>query len=178
MAKGVKEFDKVIEVLEERKQPPKFAVSGRTLWQRNDVDLSCRIMSLSPSDAAMRLAHLDIAKLFPEPESLKCDMVPDRANHVAIVLWIEVGDVLILLGSDLQNSKDKSSGWFEIVNSNTKPIGSASLFKIPHHGSSNADFPNVWKTMLEKHPMAILTPFSRGKKLPTKADIGRLFSLF
>jgi len=44
-----------------------------------------------------------------------------------------VGDVCILLGSDLE--EDKNNGWSSILNSDVRPKKKASLFKIPHHGS-------------------------------------------
>jgi hypothetical protein len=48
------------------------------------------------------------------------------------------------------------------------------VFKVPHHGSVSADNPNVWEIMLESNPYALLTPFARGRSLPTQGDIARL----
>ena len=50
----------------------------------------------------------------------------------------------------------------------------AAIFKVPHHGSKNADCPDVWAKMLVGEPIAILTPFSGGKRLPQNTDLKRL----
>lgn len=36
--------------------------------------------------------------------------------------------------------------------------GTASAFKLPHHGSANADEPGIRERMLEPAPVAVLTP--------------------
>ncbi|HYP55069.1 MAG TPA: hypothetical protein VEQ41_02040, partial [Solirubrobacterales bacterium] len=51
----------------------------------------------------------------------------------------------------------------------------ATVFKVPHHGSSNADQPRVWEEALGKSPWAILTPMIRGRnRLPKESDRRRL----
>lgn len=94
---------------------------------------------------------------------------------MAVVIWIKIGDFSILLGSDLENSSSNSSlGWSAILASNTRPRGQATIFKVPHHGSGNAHHPGVWEKMLLKTPIAILSPFNRGTKLPRKKDVQQI----
>src|SRR5262249_44068521 len=51
-------------------------------------------------------------------------------------------------------------------------------FKVPHHGSENAHFDDVWTNCLEKDAWTLLTPYSRGKSpLPKPSDVKRLKSL-
>jgi beta-lactamase superfamily II metal-dependent hydrolase len=101
---------------------------------------------------------------------------PSR-NDSAVVILIRIGDVQLLLGSDLEETASPTTGWTAIVNSTTRPEGRSSVFKIPHHGSSNADQPRVWTDMLNPGPFAIITPFERGSvKLPTETDIKRTIS--
>ena len=93
-------------------------------------------------------------------------------NDIAVALWIEVGDVAVLLGSDLERR-----GWVEILQSSARPAGTASAFKIPHHGSENADVPEVWERMLDADPVAVLTPWQRGgRALPSDREVQRILS--
>jgi hypothetical protein len=51
----------------------------------------------------------------------------------------------------------------------------AKVFKIPHHGSENADYPDLWTEMLCTDPIAILSPFKRGNiALPNQSDVFRI----
>jgi len=53
------------------------------------------------------------------------------------------------------------------------PDERAEVFKVPHHGSPNADCPEVWRDLLKEEPFAILAPFPWGRGLPQEADIAR-----
>lgn len=62
-----------------------------------------------------------------------------------------------------------------IVRSAERPIGTASVFKMPHHGSANGHSDEVWEQMVAKGAYALLTPFTRGDVcLPTEADTSRI----
>ena len=90
-------------------------------------------------------------------------------------MWVCVENTRILLGSDLEETPNPNTGWSVIVDSNTRPSGKASVFKVPHHGSRNADQPRVWSEMIEDKPYAVLTPFNSGfTSLPTKRDAERI----
>jgi beta-lactamase superfamily II metal-dependent hydrolase len=96
---------------------------------------------LSPSDASLVLAHRNIATLLPQPKTTKLHIPALTPNHAAVVLWINIGEAFILLGSDLEETGNPDMGWSVILGSRTDPMGKASIFKIPHHGSSTADHP-------------------------------------
>ena len=84
---------------------------------------------------------------------------------------------MLLLGSDLEETPNPNTGWSVIVDSPRRPIGQASVLKIPHHGSVTADQSRVWTEMLEPEPVAVLTPFHQGNvMLPTQIDVGRIHS--
>ena len=45
------------------------------------------------------------------------------------------------------------------------------MFKVPHHGSSNAHVPDVWRVMVEKDCFAVVVPWrGGGRALPTRAQ--------
>ena len=78
----------------------------------------------------------------------------------------------MLLGSDLERH-----GWMEILQSEARPPGKASAFKIPHHGSGNAHAPMVWQQMLDPSPFAVLATWQRGSSaLPRRRDVERILS--
>lgn len=170
---GIKEFYSIIDVLKNRestnhKYPsPHWAIADRPLWR----ETPCEVYALSPSDTSVTLGYHEIAGLLPEGRSTKRGIIAQTPNHVAVVLWVKVGDVSILLGSDLEETANPNTGWSVIVDSTTRPLEKACLFKVPHHGSANADNPRVWDMMLETNPLAVLTPFFKGETfLPTKSD--------
>jgi beta-lactamase superfamily II metal-dependent hydrolase len=180
---GVQEFQNVLKVLEKRKLSgsisPIFAVADRLIWKKDislyDNGFPCEVHSLSPSDESIRLALVEISSLLPEERQPKTRIVAQKPNHTAVVLWVRIGDVRVLLGSDLENTGNRSTGWTLIINSKTRPEGKACVFKIPHHGSENADHPLIWSEMLEEDPISALCPFILGGNiLPRKSDVKRI----
>jgi beta-lactamase superfamily II metal-dependent hydrolase len=149
-----------------------FAIANRRLYQSPGVE----IYSLSPSDRTITRAYLELGELLPKLGRRHRRIASHTANQTAVVLWLKFGDHLnVLLGSDLENSSDPSTGWAAILQSNQRPYGTASIFKVAHHGSANADEQAVWSTMMKPNVCAILTPFRSGDVLlPTIADRARL----
>lgn len=181
---GVKELNEILEVLEERCDTksgvatPTWAIAERILWTRPagaKSQFPAQVISLSPSDASVTLAQREIAALLPKTGESKRRVTPRPPNHNAVVLWIKVGNVSVLLGSDLENTNEPKTGWMAILDSTFRPQDRASVFKVAHHGSSTAYQPRIWGEMLITEPVATLTPFIRGRiTLPTKADATRI----
>ena len=177
---GVQEFAKIIELLRERsaskKSPgPQFAVENTRLWLRDDHGLRAEVFALSPSSASVNQAFNEISQLIPSSGQPKRRLVPLRPNHAAVVLSVTVGDQSIILGSDLEETTDPLTGWSVIVDSTGRSTGRAQVFKIPHHGSENGHQSRVWSEMLDREPVAVLTPFINGGiALPTRPDVRRI----
>ena len=179
---GVQEFCKILDLLAQRSThkkgrypSPKRAVAERCLWRSTSMPTLCTIYSLSPSDSSIEKAQLELAELIPEKGKTKTQVPSLRPNHAAVVLLVKIGEDFILLGSDLEETKDHRSGWSAIINSQTRPQERASFFKIPHHGSASADHPDTWSLLLEKSPFSVLSPFaSGGIFLPSKKDVIRI----
>lgn len=180
---GIDEFTKVFEILQKRAAslgrryiPPTFASADRSLWDSSDP--ICRVYALSPSDASIIAAGISFSKLIPTALQAKRSLIASGPNHASVVIHIDVRNIGILLGSDLQESGDPNLGWSVILDSRTRPRERAMFFKIPHHGSKNAHHDRVWSEMLEKRPVAALTPYQHGSKsLPSKDDVGRILSM-
>lgn len=181
---GISEFRRIVEIMNQRRnqkkdafRPPKFATADKCLWRHPlSSERECAVYSLSPSDDLILAAKREIANLLPRAKEPKRWLPVLTPNNSAVVLWIDIGDFSILLGSDLEKR-----GWSVIVSSKTRPHslsgGKASFYKIPHHGSVNAHHPEVWSQMLNPHPICVLTPYDRSTKLPTKKDTQRICSL-
>jgi len=184
---GVKEFGDVMSVLEKRIDAkekfgtPKWAVVDRRIWNRvpsESKSVSAEVWSLSPSDASITLAKREIGSLIPQAGDSKLRVPSKSPNHLAVALWIKVGNHCLLLGSDLENTSDPSTGWISILESTARPNEKASIFKVPHHGSKTAFEERVWQDMLYVKPVAVLTPNIRGRtSLPTLGDVEKIKGL-
>jgi len=173
---GVDEFARVFHLLQMRRQKgvrfnaPKFASADRTVYS-DRLHLDSRIAeisvcTLSPSDSAILQAKFAFKGAFPVAGQKRLPIASPKPNHAAVVLWITVDSHHMLLGADLQETADCSTGWTVIASaSSTIRSNKASIYKVPHHGSRNAHSQKVWSDLLISDPIAILTPFRRGVPL-------------
>lgn len=178
---GIDEFREIMQLVLDRKKnsgklPLQFATSCKTIFTHSSSSTSARVVSLSPSDAEFYRALIGFEGLFPaKVGEAKKRLVDLKPNDTAVVLWIEIDNLMVLLGSDLENCAAEDSGWKNIVTSLNRPTGRAIVFKIPHHGSVTGYEERVWQEMLTKNPHAILTPFTRSN-LPREGEVMRILS--
>lgn len=171
-ASGVREMHDALEHLKRRGEEPVLAGPNQRIWEGES---GASVTSLSPSNASVVRAMHSLARLLPEHlEPIR--FVPDLdPNEAAVVLWISIGNVHILLGGDLETGSDNDSGWLTIVATGSPNKQRAIVYKVAHHGSGNADHPGIWSELLEREPLALVTPFSKGGVvLPTRDDRGRI----
>ena len=175
---GVREISKVFHILKTKDRIPTFAKENLLLYENDKKEaIKCKIISLSPSDKSVLLSKLEISKLIPQTRILRKPILPQPPNNQCVVLWIDFQKERVLLGADLENINDSKRGWLAILKSDQLQREKALIFKIPHHGSNNADHPEIWNSLVKKNPFAILTPYSRLRDpLPTKTDINRILS--
>jgi hypothetical protein len=181
-SRGVEELGAVFDVLKARQGQDRgrglgrglrFASEDKLLF-RGSAASAAEVHALSPSSYSIGIAVQSIAALLPKRLAPIEDVLP-TPNEAAVALWVTAGCVRVLLGSDLEESRSDQGGWRAIVASPTRPRGRASIIKVPHHGSENADNPDVWSQMLQETPHALLTPFTSGQKpLPSPSDVRRL----
>ncbi|MDL1889210.1 hypothetical protein FBQ96_06455 [Nitrospirales bacterium NOB] len=187
---GTNEFSKVMRVLEERggrqrkaSIGPEFVIAGQ-IMARREPPLPFELHALSPSSASLNLAFHEIKNSLENAtagttlsQRTKRRIVAQEPNHVAIALWLKMGDRAVLLGSDLEETANASTGWTVIADSSVRPPGKADVFKVAHHGSDTAHQPRVWDEMLEAAPIAALTPFINGRLLiPSASEAQRILS--
>ena len=159
LGSGVDELHAVFSRIKLGTWNPLFALANRRILKR---DL-CEVYSLSPDDQSVAEFLASVGSLVPTVgESIR--RAPQRSpNAVSVVLWVSAGDIAVLLGADMERR-----GWVEIVQNQQRPNGTASVFKVAHHGSENAHEPGIWKDMLADSPYALLAPWSRGGKVLPK----------
>ena len=185
---GLKEFHKVLQLLEARKlsgirlNSPKLASVDRLIY-RNRIDkapepFEVKIFALSPSDESILQARLAFTQLLAEEKRINGRVPSLSPNHTSVVLWVEVDHHKILLGADLENTSNPKTGWTAIIDESVVASGKADLYKVSHHGSENGHNDKIWSNLLSESPYAVVSPFVRGKKpLPSDEDIERLSRL-
>jgi len=178
---GVDELTQILNTLQQSNgnlRKFRFTMADQCLLRMNLDSVSgspdCTVYSLSPSSYSCVMGKVALGKLLPEAGPMR--RVPSLTpNHAAVALWIRVGETAVLLGSDLEKTGHASAGWSAILSSTTRPEGKADIFKIAHHGSADGDVSEVWTALLERNPVAMLTPFARGRTaLPTVSDVTRI----
>lgn len=158
---------------------PKWAVENRRLIHLPKAGRSfdVSVTALSPSDGTIGLALKSIAALVPRPGAIQRRIPSPSPNHASVVLWVEAGALRFLLGADLEHTEYEGEGWTAVLqcHEGRHEQTKAGFFKVPHHGSENADNQKVWQNMLGKDPIAVVTPYNGGStKLPRKTDLERL----
>jgi hypothetical protein len=179
---ATKEYAGIIRVLEQRRQSgerkdavgPIRALANKKLLALTNSErpVAAEVFSLSPADGVFNRAEVELRDALLAIEQRRRPSV-QGPNQLSVVLWLKVGVFDALLGADLEHVPGTTEGWQAIIGSRERPEGRARFFKIPHHGSKNADCPDCWTELLVGQPLAILTPYSPSK-LPTPSDIARL----
>jgi beta-lactamase superfamily II metal-dependent hydrolase len=147
-----------------------LALDGQELGHGNATE----VWTLSPTDASLhRFLKAVQEKIAPKQRTQKQRVPTITPNECSIVVWISIGPVGILLGADLEEAGG-CRGWSAILESTGRPNQTAGFFKVPHHGSSNAHHPEIWRQLLQDDPLYALAPYDRGHKLPSRKDVERM----
>ncbi len=184
VAGGTSEMAKIFDIIARRRQAgarpmgagPDWTLENQIIWRRpaSAALPSAELHALSPSAAALSLAMREFGQALPKADnSPKRNVVRQQPNHVAVALWASIGNTNIILGSDLENTPDASTGWKAVVASDRRPPGTAACFKIPHHGSPTGHNPDIWTTLVARDAFAVITPYRRCN-LPSDGDIARV----
>jgi beta-lactamase superfamily II metal-dependent hydrolase len=174
VSSGVREMRRILELRSGKRIVRGVAdkrilrIPGSEFSHGHDVE----VWTLSPCNASLdRFLH-SLNRIVPKAGIQKQRVPSITPNECSVVLWVSIGPLSILLGADLE--EEGCGGWTAILESEGRPQAKASFFKVPHHGSSNAHHPDVWRHMLVPNPVFALAPYDRGSKLPARADVRRL----
>jgi beta-lactamase superfamily II metal-dependent hydrolase len=184
---GTREFADILETLVARdrasgpKGPDFWAAEGLPIFSRQAPD-ELQVVALSPSsqtitDALGGIARLVPAEHFPTPgKSIRCFPCLSP-NDCSVAILVKTHGLHLLLGADLEKGGDDHRGWRAVLRSSTRPAVESCSFKVAHHGSENADLEDVWEELLLETPIALLSPYARGRKpLPSPEDVARIKS--
>jgi hypothetical protein len=133
------------------------------------------VTALSPSEHAVTRALEALAKshLHAMGERTRRSMLDP--NEASVALWINVGEVNVLLGADLL-SGPPGCGWGAVLQA-FSPTEPATLYKAAHHGSSTSHHDGLWSKLLASDPVVLLAPFRWGNvNLPQQSDIAYLLA--
>jgi hypothetical protein len=150
-----------------------FSIPSANSGHGNDV----QFWSLSPSDSEVGKFLTAIGQYMPGVKQTKRRATSISPNHASLVNLVEIGDVGILLGADLEDEGGINMGWSAIINYRDPLWKKASIYKVAHHGSKSAHNAGIWTELLTDSPIAILTPWNKKEGLPTKDDVKRICSL-
>jgi hypothetical protein len=173
---GLSEIEKILRILKKRRVQPHYVLGDMPVLTLPATALApeARITALSPVNAEYVRFLQSLAKFVPNDLTTKHRFPRPDENDISIAVLLTVGDVCALLGADLETTSAADRGWNAVLASTNRPKELATLFKVPHHGSVTGHHDRVWSDMLSSEPVAILTPWNRGSKLPTRGDRARI----
>ena len=162
----------------------KLKARGRSLgdadhWAQDGMRLfdhmGVSVTALSPSSETVTAAAMRLAELLPKEGTTPVRVPPVRENDQSIVLQIDTKQFSTLLGGDLEVSSSERRGWNAVLASPVRPKSKSTVFKVSHHGSSNGDTAKIWLALLERNPVALVSPYVAGRKqLPSVEDVARI----
>ncbi len=178
---GVREINEVLKIVVARGGVVRPSLSDRLLYrlpaENSGHGNLVEVHALSPSDSEYRRFMKSIGSLVPIAGQPKTRCQSIAPNDSAVVIWIQIGNRSVVLGSDLEETGVNGVGWSAIVSSTTRPGGRADVYKVAHHGSRSGHHPQVWTQLLTADAFAILTPWNKNIGLPTSDDVNRLNGL-
>jgi beta-lactamase superfamily II metal-dependent hydrolase len=175
LSSGVAEMSELLEALKLSGRKVRQARADQRLFSDDRGAVTREIWALSPSNAASLLSKSSFAQ----------DLLPVRAerrripapspNETSVALHIRVGPAVCVLGADLVWHDAEDRGWKAVLASEGRPTERARLYKVAHHGSSNADHELIWARLMKPQPIAVLAPYGSGKKpRPALEDVDRI----
>lgn len=179
---GIAEFSDILVALDRRSDernlagPDEWAQEGTRLYYHPMKECPVTVWALSPSAQTITDAKIALARLLPSIGPCPGRLPNPGPNDISTAVLVHTGTTNFLLGSDLEVGNSSSRGWRRILNSGLPELSPpSSVYKIPHHGSENADLAEVWSGLLIADPFAAATPYARGvKPLPSESDVLRL----
>lgn len=164
---STREFNRCLEIIEQRKTLIKIAEENKTLMSINVGNgMKSQVLSLSPSDYTIFEFDKEISTLIEGYNPINKKIISKSPNSRSVVIYLKIGKHRALLGADLEIGNDNREGWLNILEKSTVIDEKSSLFKIPHHGSQNGYHNQIWVQLLSENPVSKLTPWNKNRKLP------------
>lgn len=171
---GASEIGKVFEYISKHENSVKISCVDKRVYADEEKN-SAELYGLAPQDSEI-MDYINKHIIKNISESVTAPYYKND-NELSLVLLLKKHRDGVLLGGDLENSNDDTRGWNAIVNNYTHTSTHPSLYKVPHHGSITGYNENVWKKILTKNPISVITVFNKNKKLPSKEEILKIEGL-
>lgn len=171
LTKGTREL---YDVIKNRKV---FFVNNRSIVFEYDVpDRHVIATALSPVQQAMAQSIANFAKYIPSDDKPINNAPELTPNFESVAIHIDFGSEAILFGSDLE--EDMNLGWSAILSDKwSSNRRTSNVYKVAHHGSDTGDTPGIWTNLLSQNPIALMTPFVKGRnRLPKPSDTSRILA--
>lgn len=166
LSRGTRELRMALE-----QRPTASAVKERTLICQSSKP-ALTVVAYSPTEPAFTdfLTRM-FAYLPRKGQSTPINHAPDlQPNYSSIVLHVDLPEDAVLLGADLEDHD--LFGWGALLKRQwCLRRKKASIFKVAHHGSKTGHNEGIWTEFLKPDPIALLTPFVRGRhSIPNAAE--------
>ena len=178
LGSGVSEFARLLQLCVNAGRQIVWAKSSVALFP-STLGSAVKLTALSPSDNVFERSLQALVEQATQQKSslARRYRAPEGPNGASVAMWLRIGNVVALLGADLEASNNPDAGWGAVV-ANAGPSEKASFVKVPHHGSEDAHHEGMWTVLLGPSPVAAVTPWSNGRHyLPRESDIERLHLL-
>jgi beta-lactamase superfamily II metal-dependent hydrolase len=171
LSKTFAEFAKCIATLKAHNRPFSRVNAGRTIFNKTNP-LVRKLICLSPSNVSVEMANAKLASLNDPASKLMPGISQCTTENLnAIAIHLSLGDVSVLLGSDLEEHHGNAEvGWSAVISGGyyeSNEIPKSHVFKVPHHGSITGHHDQVWSDLLESKPVSVLTTYSCQHRLKT-----------
>lgn len=175
---GVSEMSKILHIAEETGRKVRLGSADKRIHHipsSDGIKPECNVWTLSPSDTEIQRFLSRIGEMLPNIKQTKYRSLSSHLNDFSVVTLIEIDDLCVLLGADLEQRGSKDRGWKAVVSSAGRPQKVAEVFKVAHHGSATGHNDDVWTKMLQKDAYSLMTPWTlAGSRLPKADDIKRI----
>lgn len=170
-------FKKLVNYARKSNRRLKQVVQDKVLYRGKIADKDLILTALSPNDATINyFQQTQLKELYSVTGGIEQSIAKPEPNLQSIVSFVTIEDFGVLLGADLEVTKDVELGWSGVLQS--KMITrKADIFKVPHHGSENGFDKQIWDELLTPNPHLSITPIKTGKTvLPTQTMINKLLN--
>ena len=167
---GLSEMRRILEYIGSNRTAVEIAKCNTRFYAKEE-EHNIELWTLSPQDVEI-LDYIEYIASLKQNITQSNSYIND--NNLSLVILMKRDDDGALLGGDLEKSLNMDKDWNAIVKNYQHKKTRPSIFKVPHHGSSNGFCEDVWLRILRKKPFSFITTFNRNKRLPEETEVNRL----
>jgi beta-lactamase superfamily II metal-dependent hydrolase len=181
---GLRELGNIFKWFEEAKKKgakivrlsERTEIIRKTRYGDHDIE----IIALSPSAESVNQYVELFHKAIPTKDGDVVNVLHDsHHNLLASALYCQIGQLTLILGSDLEIGNTDQTGWRGVLGNKDSPKLSAHVVKVPHHGSETAFYEPAWRVFSQHSQLAsVITPYIRSSPPLPRGEILRKISKY